>query len=152
MSFKNIITKTNDYLKELRTQLRTVKRGTKEYQELKELINKVYNASELLTTMYSSAANNNYVNFMHNVFENEIINKDNITITQTSNILFNIYSGTKYLITKESDLITFLVGADGDMDLANKMVEFVEEKSPFIEVEIMDTNQPIYSYLISGIK
>lgn len=57
-----------------------------------------------------------------------------------------------YLITKESDLITFLVGADGDMDLANKMVEFVEEKSPFIEVEIMDTNQPIYSYLISGIK
>ena len=57
-----------------------------------------------------------------------------------------------YLITKESDLITFLVGADGDINLANKMVEFVEEKSPFIEVEIMDTNQPIYSYLISGIK
>lgn len=67
-------------------------------------VNKVYNASELLTTMYSSAANNNYVNFMHNVFENEIINKDNITITQTSNVLFNIYSGTKYLITKESPL------------------------------------------------
>lgn len=42
---QNIITKTNDYLKELRTQLRTVKRGTKEYQELKELINKVYNAT-----------------------------------------------------------------------------------------------------------
>ena len=40
---QNIITKTNDYLKELRTQLRTVKRGTTEYQELKELINKVYN-------------------------------------------------------------------------------------------------------------
>lgn len=39
---QNIITKTNDYLKELKTQLRTVKRGTKEYQELKELINKVY--------------------------------------------------------------------------------------------------------------
>lgn len=42
---QNIITKTNDYLKELRTQLRTVKRSTKEYQELKELINKVYNAT-----------------------------------------------------------------------------------------------------------
>lgn len=42
---QNVITKTNDYLKELRTQLRTVKRGTKEYQELKELINKVYNAT-----------------------------------------------------------------------------------------------------------
>lgn len=47
---QNIITKTNDYLKELRTQLRTVKRGTKEYQELKELINKVYNATASDTT------------------------------------------------------------------------------------------------------
>lgn len=47
---QNIITKTNDYLKELKTQLRTVKRGTKEYQELKELINKVYNITASDTT------------------------------------------------------------------------------------------------------
>ena len=50
ITVQNVITKTKDYLKELRTQLRTVKRGTKEYQELKELINKVYSATASDTT------------------------------------------------------------------------------------------------------
>lgn len=61
--------------------------------------NKIYNINNNITTMYSSSTNKNYVNFIRNVFQNEIINRDNTTITQTSNILFNIYSGTKYILT-----------------------------------------------------
>ncbi len=69
--------------------------------------NKIYNINNLTSTMYSSLSNNNYFNFIRNVFQNEIINRDNTTVTQTSNVLFNIYSGTKYLITKGEALIGY---------------------------------------------
>ena len=39
------------------------------------------------------------MSFIRNIFQNEVINRDNTTVTQTSNVLFNIYSGTKYLIS-----------------------------------------------------
>lgn len=63
--------------------------------------NKIYNINNLITSMYASSANPYYFNFYRNIFQNEIINRDNTTITQTSNVLFNIYSATKYLITSK---------------------------------------------------
>lgn len=67
--------------------------------------NKVYNINNNITSMYASSVNKNYMNFMRNIFQNEVINRDNLTITQTSNILFNIYSGTKYIVSnKDYDL------------------------------------------------
>ncbi len=61
--------------------------------------NKVYNINNYLTSMYASSSNPNYFNFYRNTFQNEIINRDNTTVAQTYNVLFNIYSGTKYIIT-----------------------------------------------------
>ena len=61
--------------------------------------NKIYDISENKTTSYSSLLNKYYISFIRNIFQNEVINKDNTTVTQTSNVLFNIYSGTKYLIS-----------------------------------------------------
>jgi len=64
--------------------------------------NKIYNINNNITTMYSSSTNKNYMNFIRNIFQNEIINRDNTTVTQTSNILFNIYSGTKYIVSDKN--------------------------------------------------
>ena len=64
--------------------------------------NKIYNINNNITTMYSSSINKNYMNFIRNIFQNEIINRDNTTVTQSFNILFNIYSGTKYILTNKN--------------------------------------------------
>ena len=69
--------------------------------------NKIYNLNNYQSTIYSSTTNQNYFNFVRNIFQNEIVNRDNLTITQTSNILFNIYSGTKYLISSKDALIGY---------------------------------------------
>ena len=54
------------------------------------------------------------------------------------------------LISRECDIITFLVGTDGDTSNVENMVKYVEERSPFVEVEMINTDQPVYSYIISG--
>ncbi len=70
-------------------------------------VNKIYSLNQYSSSIYSSTSNKNYINFNRNIFKNEIINKDYTTITQTSNILYNIYTGTKYLITDKDPLIGY---------------------------------------------
>lgn len=65
-----------------------------------ENVNNVYEDNYYLNTIYSSTSNMYYTNFVRNIFNNEIYNKDYHTITQNSNPLFNIYMGNKYLISK----------------------------------------------------
>ena len=65
-----------------------------------ENVNNVYEDNYYLSTIYSSTSNMYYTNFVRNIFNNEIYNKDYHTITQSSNPLFNIYMGNKYLISK----------------------------------------------------
>lgn len=69
--------------------------------------NKIYNINQYSTTMYASSSNNYYTNFVRNIFKNEVYNKDNLTITQSSNLLFNMYSGTKYLLTSGEPLLGY---------------------------------------------
>src|SRR5574344_1391473 len=80
--------------------------------------NKIYNINQNTTTMYSSSANKYYTNFVRNIFQNEVYNKDNLTITQSSNLLFNIYSGTKYLITSGKPLLGYnLIKTENNISL-----------------------------------
>ena len=69
-------------------------------------VNKIYDNS-LRTSIYSSLSNKNYFNLFRNVFQNEILNRDNYVMSQTSNILFNIYTGTKYVITSNDEPIGY---------------------------------------------
>ena len=62
-------------------------------------MNRVYNINSLRTSVYSSLENIDYFYQVRDTFQNEILNRDNTVLSQSSNILFNIYSGTKYLIT-----------------------------------------------------
>lgn len=61
--------------------------------------NKLYSTSMRRTSIYSSLTNQNYFDFMRNVFRNEVTFRDNTTMTQPYNLLFNVYSGTRYLLT-----------------------------------------------------
>ncbi len=62
-------------------------------------VNKVYSMNHYSSSIYSSSSNKNYLNFVRNIFKNEVYNKDYSTITSSSNVLFNIYASEKYLIT-----------------------------------------------------
>lgn len=73
----------------------------------KYTINKVYNLNNFRTSIYSSLENINYHNQIRNIFQNEVLNRDNFVLAQTSNVIFNIYSGSKYLITSNSPLIGY---------------------------------------------
>ncbi|MDD4187589.1 MAG: YfhO family protein [Bacilli bacterium] len=70
-------------------------------------VNKVYSLNQYNTSIYSSASNQSYLKFVRDTFQNEVINKDYSTITGSNNVLFNIYSGNKYLITKNNPLIGY---------------------------------------------
>ena len=64
-----------------------------------ENVNNILDKNYYSTTIYSSTENNYYTNFVRNIFQNEIYNKDYHTLTQSNNVLFNMYMGTKYLIS-----------------------------------------------------
>ena len=64
-----------------------------------ENVNNVLDNNYYSTSIYSSTSNNYYTNFIRNVFKNEVYNKDYHTLTQSSNVLFNMYMGVKYLIS-----------------------------------------------------
>lgn len=65
---------------------------------LLEDVNNVLDSNYFTTSIYSSLENKYYTNFVRNIFKNDIYNKDYHTITNTNNILFNLYMGNKYLI------------------------------------------------------
>ena len=55
------------------------------------------------------------------------------------------------LIELDCDHITILKGEDGDEELLHSISASIEEECDFTEIEVHETNQPIYSYLLSGI-
>lgn len=65
-------------------------------------VNRIYNISNNRTTVYSSLVNKNYFKQFRNVFDNEILNRDNYVLSEPTNIIFDIYTGTRYLISTES--------------------------------------------------
>jgi uncharacterized membrane protein YfhO len=69
--------------------------------------NKVFDNSSLLSTIYSSTSNKRYFNFIRNIFKTEIINRDNLTITSPNNLLFDIYTGTRYIISKDNNTLGY---------------------------------------------
>ncbi len=55
------------------------------------------------------------------------------------------------LIELEVGIITVLLGEDANVKLIDNLKNKVIEDNPFLEIEIHDTKQPIYPYLISGV-
>ena len=65
--------------------------------------NNKLNGNYYTTSFYASTSNSEYLKFVRNTFKNEIYNKDYHTITNSSNIIFNMYMANKYLIS-DTDL------------------------------------------------
>lgn len=64
--------------------------------------NKVYDAHYYQSSLYSSTYNGNYNNFYVNVFQNEIPYRNSVINGETNNLLYQIYMGEKYIITKNA--------------------------------------------------
>ena len=77
---------------------------TSDYTNQLYNVNQIYTTKQLSPSLYSSTSNKHYFNFVRNIFQNEIINRDNLTVSAPKNILYNIYTGVKYIITNESSL------------------------------------------------
>ncbi len=52
-------------------------------------------------------------------------------------------------VADDAELITVLIGEDGSKDVIEKFESYIEDKSPFTEVVVYNTKQPVYSYLMS---
>lgn len=53
------------------------------------------------------------------------------------------------MIDKDSEIITLLIGEEGNEEEAEKLTAYIEENYPDIEVEVHNGGQPVYPYLIS---
>lgn len=60
-------------------------------------INKIYDIKQLSTSIYSSSQNSYYKNFYINIFKNNLANRNNLMLSPTGNILFNMFMGVKYI-------------------------------------------------------
>ena len=55
----------------------------------------------------------------------------------------------RVMITSESEIVTILLGEDGDMDEANEIAKEISQEFEDVEVEIHEGKQPVYPYLLS---
>jgi DAK2 domain fusion protein YloV len=55
----------------------------------------------------------------------------------------------RVMITSESEIVTILLGEDGDMDEANEIAKKISQEFEDVEVEIHEGKQPVYPYLLS---
>lgn len=62
--------------------------------------NKIYDINYYQSSLYSSTYNGNYNNFYTSVFNNEIPYRNAIINGETNNLLYQIFMGEKYIITK----------------------------------------------------
>ena len=67
----------------------------------KTYINRVSNSNEYKTTMYSSTFNKNYKNLYNELFNNPLPYRNKFMISSSNNLLFQMYMGEKYIMTKE---------------------------------------------------
>lgn len=52
-------------------------------------------------------------------------------------------------IEQDAEIITVLIGEEGSTEVIDKLSNYIEENSPFTEIVVYETKQPVYSYLLS---
>lgn len=55
----------------------------------------------------------------------------------------------KEMITEDSEIVTIILGEDGNMSEAEEIVAAIEAEYSDIEVELHEGNQPVYPYILS---
>lgn len=60
-----------------------------------------------------------------------------------------LFETLKSMIDNDSEIGTILIGQDGEESIAETVIEKIEELYPEIEFEIIQTDQPVYHYIMS---
>lgn len=55
----------------------------------------------------------------------------------------------KKMITDDSEIVTIIFGEDSDENESKEIAAAIESEYDFLEVEVQEGNQPVYSYLLS---
>lgn len=71
-------------------------------------------------------------------------------ILSEANIESSLSNTLEYIINEDMELITIIVGEDGDTELAEKVAEEIEAKYPDVEIEFVQGDQPVYHYILSA--
>ncbi|EHJ07437.1 fatty acid kinase catalytic subunit FakA [Staphylococcus simiae] len=53
------------------------------------------------------------------------------------------------MLSEESEILTIIAGEDADQEMTDKMISWIEEHYPEVEIEAHQGNQPIYQYFFS---
>ncbi len=70
-------------------------------------VNKIYNIDYYQSSLYSSTYNGLYNKFYNHIFKNEVPYRNAVINSETNNILFQIFMGEKYVITKNGNKIGY---------------------------------------------
>ena len=53
------------------------------------------------------------------------------------------------MLDEDSEIVTIIIGEDGDATEAEQISDAIMAQDPELEVEVHEGNQPVYPYLIS---
>ena len=53
------------------------------------------------------------------------------------------------MLDEDSELVTIIYGEGADEDTAEELADFIEEHYPDAEVQIVQGDQPVYSYVVA---
>lgn len=70
-------------------------------------INHIFVPNYYQTSLYSSTYNNNYYNFYKNEFKQTFTYRNKLITSQNKNILYDLFMGTKYVISKKKPSIGY---------------------------------------------
>ena len=65
-------------------------------------VNKIYDSKYYTTNLYSSTYNNNYLNFVRNIFKSSVPEYNYFLVSSSYNTLFNTYMGVKYVYSEKN--------------------------------------------------
>lgn len=112
---------------------------------MKEVISEVTSV-EVTTAIKTTSIEG--IEITENDFIGIVNGKIKLSMAEEEKILKTIF---EKMIEADMDVITILLGENSNVKLIDQLIEFIEEESPFTEVQKYVTNQPVYPYLISGV-
>lgn len=110
------------------------------------------NLSNIINIEITRATKDTIINNVKIKKNNYLIIKDNNIVAAVEEDKELIQEIIKNLKVKDLDLINVLVGQDGKQVIVKTLQKVVENIDEYIDFEIYKSEQPIYDYLISGIK
>ncbi|MGT2888614.1 DAK2 domain-containing protein [Streptococcus didelphis] len=84
------------------------------------------------------------------IHENDYLGMvDGKILVSDSNVEAALKATFEHMIDEDKEIVSIFVGQDGKQELAQEMVDYLEEKYEDIEVEVHQGDQPVYPYLMS---